>query len=976
MNIKLYNLRPGAILHLLLALSVIVCISLPAGAQEGLVTVSGRVIDRNGDPLAGVSLAEKGTIRGTSTAVDGYFRLTAAPGGTVSVFYLGYAPREIPVSELDGAVITLDEEARAIDDVVVVGYAVQKKVNLTGAVSALNMGDVTSGRPVTNLSSALSGLSPGLYVNQNTGRPNSDGATLMVRGRGTLNDSSPLVIIDGVEGSLGDVNAHDVESITVLKDASSSAIYGSRAANGVILVTTRQGREGRFTLSYNGYASVTRPPNVIKTVNNYADYMEYYNEALYNTDRSAKQQYSDEMIKLWRDNPGNPDQYPNTDWTREIFDTGLTHNHDLSFSAGSKGMSLYGSLGYLDNPGIVENSAYKRYTARVNVSAQVTGWLKLGINVSGKNGNADMGSKYMGSMFDAIGTPGIIYRAKDGRYGGIENPEENAQTHSPLYLINNRVGTIKGNEVSSRFTAQVSILENLSLEGALNYRYANTLEEETPRYDDLWSFRTNTIVYARNGNTYVRNRNTADKRVMMDVVARYGLEIVPRLSMNLLAGASQEKYKTRWFEATRYDLLEDRLGVINAATGDSATSGTASDWVMHSYFGRVNLAWDDKYLFEANVRADGSSRFAAGSGRWGIFPSFSVGWRMEQEEFLRSHGWLDILKIRASWGSLGNNSVGNYEYQSVYSQSNYILGNSLAEGVARLALANSALTWETTYVTNAGGDFGFFRSRLSGTVDVFDKDTRNILIELPAPLLVGTVSIPTQNSARVRNRGLELSLRWQDTVGEFAYWVGGNVSHVRNKVMKFKGDEANISGTSMIKEGYPINVQYVLAVDRIIQTQDDMMLVQQIIKNAPVDPETGLQKNPFAAFGTPTYGDFLYKDLNSDGIIDENDRYTVGNGNTPLLTYGIQLGGEFRNFDLSVLLQGTQGMKVLWNDNFHMGYINYGGVINRAVAEGAWREGMTDARYPRLLTSTNKINNQPSDFWVENKSYMRLKNIQ
>lgn len=944
-------------------------------AQDGNTGLSGKVVDRQGQPLAGVFVLEKGTQNGTTTDVDGKFALNVSPEDILLFSCLGYEDREVAASEAAKTFIVLNDSINVLDETVVVGYAVQKQVNLTGAVSSVAMDELLDGRPVTNLSAGLSGLSAGLYVNQNTGRPNGDGATLLVRGRGTLNNASPLVIIDGMEGDLGSVNPQDVESISVLKDASSSAIYGSRAANGVVLITTKKGSEGRFTVNYDGYVSIAEPSNVLETVSNYADYMDYYNEAVYNTDKSAKPQYSKEMIDLWRANQGNP-LYPNTDWTEEIFTTGVSQNHNLSFSAGTKRLSVYGSLGYLNNPGIVENSAFERYNARINVNAKVKEWLTFGINISGRVSTADIGSKYIGRMFDAIGTPGITYRSSDGRYGGIENPEENAQQHSPLYIINKNKGTINGRSFNSRFTGKVDILKNLSLEGAINYSYSSTVDEEYPQYEDLWSFRTNTVVYANSDKTYVFNASSNKQRFLSELILRYNTDFTEKFHFDFIAGTSQESYSEHNFNARKYDLLDDRLTVINGATGNAEANGAKTDWAMISFFGRVNLSWDDKYLFEANLRSDGSSRFKPGKTRWGIFPSFSLGWRISEESFLDSADWMDQLKVRASWGALGNNSVGNYEWQSVYGDDNYVLGNVVAPGVAQLALANSAITWETTYVTNLGVDFAFFNSKLTGTLDLFDKDTRNILIDLPAPQLVGNATIPTQNAARVNNKGVEMSLKWRGRSGDFNYFVGGNASWTRNRVVTFKGDEASIKGSNMIKEGYPINVQYVLAVDRIIQTYDDLLLVKQMQKDAPVDPATGQKKNPFAAYGTPEMGDFLYKDLNNDGIIDENDRYAVGNGNTPTWLFGLQFGFDWKGLDLSMLIQGNAGMEVLWMDEFNMGYLNYGDVISKNIAEGAWREGRTDASYPRLLTRTNTINNQPSDFWVENKSYARLKNIQ
>lgn len=322
------------------------------------------------------------------------------------------------------------------------------------------------------------------------------------------------------------------------------------------------------------------------------------------------------------------------------------------------------------------------------------------------------------------------------------------------------------------------------------------------------------------------------------------------------------------------------------------------------------------------------------------------------------------------------NSVGNYDYQAVYAASNYILNNTLNVGFAQTALSNAILTWESTYVTNLGFDFDALSTRLSGTIDFFNKNTKNILINLPAPLVVGNASIPKQNAAEVRNRGIEVTLGWNDKIGNVKYRINGNFSFVDNKVTKFKGKEKTISGANVIQEGLPINVQYVLAVDRIIQTDEDLALVQKMIDEAPIDEATGIKKNPFATFGTPSKGDLLYKDLNGDGIVDNDDKYTFGHGTAPRVNYGLSLGAEWNGFDLSVLLQGVSGYKVFWLDNYYRPVVVYGNHINKEIAEGRWYEGRTDATYPRLLQSSKTLNTQYSDFWVTDKSYLRVKNIQ
>lgn len=943
-------------------------------AQSELV-ISGKVVDEKNEPLIGATIRIKGQQTGTITDVDGLYSIKVQTKDVLLFSYIGYTLQEMEASKANGATIILMEDDKTLDEVVVVGYATQKKVNLTGSVSTVNLMEQAESRPMTSLSAGLAGLSSGLYVNQGSARPDNNGATLLVRGQGTLNNSSPLIIVDGAEGNINEINPQDVESISVLKDASSSAIYGSRAANGVILITTKKGAEGKASISYNGYVSFQKPSNTINTVNNYADYMEYYNEAAYNVDPTAKPVFSERKIAEWRVHSNEPYLYPNTNWADEVFSTGISTNHNLSFSAGSKSLKTFGSIAYLNNPGIIENSAYERFSARLNVQADLKPWITLGMNISGVKSTSEIGSKYMGSLFETIGTPGIVYRHFDGRYGAVENPEENQQKQSPLYHLNKYKGDIEVNNITSRFLGKIKVFKGLDIEASYTYRRNNTQEEEIPVYSDQWSFQSNTVVQLASGRTYVRNKNWTNTHHVADVVARFQRTFFEKLDVGVLAGASQEKDNVKWFEAKRYDLLASNLSVINGANGDSETSGTATDWVMRSYFGRINLSWSDKYLFEGNIRRDGSSRFHK-KHRWGLFPSFSLGWRMSEEKFLKSVNWINMMKLRLSWGALGNNAVDNYEYQSVYTKDNYVLGNAVVPGLSQKQLANAMVSWETTYVANIGLDFNLFGSKLDGSIDVFNKETRDILIDLPAPILVGNASIPTQNAARVRNRGFEMNLKWSHRINKVDYYLGGNFTFIDNKVTRFKGDERTISGTNMIQEGYPINIQYVLGVDRILQTDEDMLLVEKMINDAPIDPTTGQRVNPFASYGTPQKGDFLYKDINGDGVIDDNDKYPVGHGLAPRLTYGFSFGLEWNGFDIACLFQGNAGIKRYWQDQFYRGYVEYGNVINKEIAENSWREGITDAKYPRLLTNLDKKNAQPSDFWIQDKSYLRLKNIQ
>ncbi|WP_149239842.1 SusC/RagA family TonB-linked outer membrane protein [Dyadobacter sp. 32] len=941
--------------------------------------INGTVKDEKGETLPGVSIIIKGSSKGTTTDTDGNFSIETPDNADVLIFsFVGYTSQEVTIGNQTQLAVTLRQDNRSLDELVVVGYGTQKKVNLTGAVSTVDIGKETESRPITSLSAGLSGLAAGLSINQGSGRPGNDGATIRIRGQGTLNNSNPLVVIDGVIGDMNQLNPQDVETISILKDASSAAIYGSRAANGVVLITTKKGKAGEFKVNYNAFFSSAKPSNVVKTVSNYADYMELMNEGFKNSDPNATPIFSQGKINEWREDAGrNPIKYPNTEWTDEVFKKNMLQNHNISFSGGSNTIRYFGSFGYLNNPGIIERSTYKRYSARVNLETDVKPWLTLGTMLNGIVANTDISTNSIADVFTFSGAsiPGMVLRAPDGRFGSPNNPEDDPQANNALHSLYRNKGDIKMNKISSRFYGKLRPMKGLSIEGSFNYSLDDTLTRSQPVFNDRWNFYNNTVATAGTGRTSVTNNNTKNYNYYMDGLIRYDLTVAKHLAINAMVGASQEMYRRDWFSASKMDLIDPQLSVIDAATLDAAAGGNITDWAMRSYFGRINLNWKEKYLFEANLRSDGTSRFAKGSSRWGLFPSFSAGWRISEESFFKVD-WLPSLKVRASYGSLGNNSVKNYEYQAVYASANYILNNNLFVGFAQNALSNPALTWESTYITNLGLDFDLFNYKLGGSLELFDKKTKNILINLPAPLVVGNATIPTQNAAEVVNKGIELNLNYRDRIGDFNYRVGGNFTFVNNEVTRFKGKDRTISGTNLLQEGYAINTQYILSVDRMVQTEADMAVVQAMIANAPLDPVTGAKRNPFASYGTPQYGDFLYKDNNGDGIINDDDRVTVGNGTAPRISYGVNLGFDYKGFDFSMLVQGTSGLQVIWHDLYHTTGVRKGYQINETIAKERWYAGRTDATYPRMLNYTDVRNTRASDFWLQNKAYWRLKNIQ
>lgn len=941
--------------------------------------VRGVVTDNQGTPLPGVTIRVQGMNLGTMTDMNGQFTLSNVPSnGKLEVSYIGMVTQVLDIEGRSSLDVRLTEDVESLDEVVVVGYGSQKKVNLTGAVSSVDIGKVAVSRPITNLSSGLVGLASGLYVRNGSNDPGNN-ASLLIRGQGTLNNSSPLIIIDGVEGDISRIPPQDIENISVLKDAASSAIYGSRAANGVILITTKQGKRGKLSINYDAYYAAQKVGHLMPFVSNSVEWMELINEAAKNSKQS--QIYSDKNIQLWKEHANDdPILWPNSSWNDGVFRTANTMNHNLSASGGTEKIQSFISFNYANNPGIIENTAYSRYSIRANNKMQVTPWLNVGMNLHGTLTDKERGSSNLSSMFtnSILAIPTVTVKHPDGRLGGTQNIEDSQVARSGLAYVRALSGKNVSHTFNGRFFASLTPLKGLTIDGSYNYSFYVNKLTTIPQPIDLWNFQKEMLVEkGQRVNITVTNQESRYVRNFMDLTASYEKTFWGRLTARLMLGGSQEQYVSESFSASRSGLIDPALTQLNAATGDATASGGLSDWSMRSYFGRLNLNWDERYLFEANFRRDGSSRFI-GDNRWGNFPSFSAAWRISEEPFmklLRSQ-WLDNLKIRVSYGSLGNNSVGNYEAIPVLGSTKYVLNNLPVVGFYQSSIANSNLTWESTSVTNVGIDWSLWKNRFSGSLDLYHKMTNDILISLPAPFVLGTAGLPKQNAAKVRNRGLELSMSWKDKIGGFGYSIATNITYNRNKVIKFKGDEASYSGTTMLKEGLPINIQYLLKVDRIVESQADLDLIQKMIENAPIDESTNKKKNPFP-FGTPQLGDLLYKDMNGDGLVNLDDRVTMGHGPNPSWIYGISLSGDYKGFDASISMDGVLGIKQYFYNSYYTTQLRWSRIVNRDVANGRWYEGRTTpATYPRFVLEGDNRNFQSSDFWLEDVSFLKIRNIQ
>lgn len=961
---------------------------LAINAAQNLVSVKGQVKDNAGDPLIGAAIKVKGDAKiGTMTDINGNFTLSVPEGCTLEISCVGMLPQNVKTTKgVTVYDITLQEDATSLEEVVVVGYGQQKKVNLTGSVSSINAEKIAENRPISNISQALAGLAAGVNVTSTSNQPGNDNAKIRVRGVGTLNDAAPLVIIDGVESGINTVNPADIESMSILKDAASAAIYGSRAANGVILITTKKGTAGSIKVNYHGYVSFQSIRKTLTPVSNYADYMELVNEGMENTYGSKNYTFSDEVIAEWRAHPNDPLRYPNTDWIDATFKSSVSNNHIVSMTGGTDKIRFYSSFGYNHNPGVMANAGYTQYNARVNVDADVKKWLSLGVNANGYVGITQPGARAVEDIFKfaSATTPGMVFEAPDGRFGAMNNPEDDSQcaVNNPISRAHRIQGDTRRNNVRARFYGTLRPYDGVSITASYNYQMTDTESRNKPNFVQGWNFLTDEVTYDSTGKTSVSYSDGKVERYFWDVVGHYDKKFFERLNLNLMVGASNELYRSKSFSASKQDLIDLNLWALNAATGDANASGSSTEWAMRSFFGRINLNWDEKYLAEFNIRRDGSSRFAK-ERRWGTFPSGSIGWRMEKEAFMESlvDKGLNNLKLRASYGELGNNSIGNYDYQALYTNSNmsYVLGNALATGMAMSAIPNPLVTWEKTKVFDVGVDFSLFQNRLSVVGDYFNKKTSNILIALPAPAVHGTTSLPKLNSAGVTNKGFELSATWNDRIGEVIYGVSGNVTYVTNIVDKFRGkdrDGMSISGANLIWEGHSINSQYLLKVDRIIQTEEDLQIVKDMIENAPIG-SNGKQVNPFASYGTPQMGDLLYQDTNHDGIIDANDRVIVSDGPNPKWYMGLTLNASWKGIDFSMLMQAQLGAKQYWQSTaYNTPTVRYGYQINKEVADGRWYPGRTDATYPRLLQYQTTINQQASDFYLQNLAFLKIRNIE
>ena len=910
--------------------------------------INGVVFDGGlNEPLIGANVVVKGTTNGTVTDLDGKFTLEAAPNDILVISSIGFKSLEIKASDAAKGKITLQEDTQALDEVVVVGYGVQKKANLTGSVAHISAEAIES-RSVASVSAALAGQIPGVTAIQSSGAPGSQTASITIRGTNSINGGSPLVIVDGVPGSMNTIDPQDIESLTVLKDAASSAIYGVQAANGVILITTKKGKKGdKARINYSGSVAWSSPVALLKFLGA-GDYAMLYNEAVKNENPNAILPYTEEDIQNYRNGT-----LPDTDWYDETFKkNALETYHNLSINGGSEKTSYNASIGYTRQDGLIDVNKYDRFNGRISVDSDINKWLTAGLNVSGYRGTKNDGWEGYASLRQYCNRLAPIYPVynDDGSfyYSGLANPV--------AHLDNTGFTRQVDQQLNATAYAKVNILPELNVKALFSVRNDTRNNEG---FKKLLEYGTGNNTFnsgLREGYQKYYDWNWYTTQVLANYNKTFG-----KHSLTALAGFEQIYYNYKYTEATRKgggnDELTESLNTLDKSSQTNKNGG--HETARRSYFGRVQYDFNNKYLFEANLRADASSRFPKDS-RWGYFPSVSAGWRITEESFVKDADikWLSNLKIRAGWGQTGNEELSDSDiYPSIatYAYGSYMFGNSLYSTAYETRYVNSQLKWAT--VTNYEGaiEAGFLNNRLGFELAIYKKKTKDMLLYLPVQGVLG-MDAPAQNAGSMQNTGFDLSLFHNNRINkDFSYAVNLNIAYVKNKITDMCGTEGENPDDSKYwyLEGYALGSFYGYEAIGYFNTEEELA-------------------NDAKRTGTEQLGDIKYRDLNNDGKIDAaNDRKVIGK-DKPSWTGGLNIALYYKDFDFSAFFQGAFDVYGYYTGESSYAFYNSGKVLERHLDR--WTPENHNASYPRI-TKDSQINFSTSSFWLQDASYVRLKNI-
>lgn len=921
-------------------------------AQQQAKTVTGTVTDVSGEPIIGANIRIKGTTTGTITDIDGNFSIKAEPQSVIEVSYIGYLTQETVINNQKSIRFLLKEDTKTLDEVVVIGYGVQKKADLTGSVANINTEKLNT-QSNANIGQALQGKIAGVDIVSQGGAPGS-GTRIMVRGIGTLNNASPLYIVDGMYmNSIDHINPNDIASIDVLKDASSSAIYGSRAANGVIIVTTKEGS------NTEGKPIIDLSVNLgISTASKFLDMLDAKGWAEVTT--IARQAIGKPALDMATDLANKPDN----DWQDIMFRPALMQNYNLSVKGGGKYSTYYTGLGYFNQDGIVKGTNYQRYNIQ-SKNDYKRGIFSAGTNLiisfsHDKPLHQELRGGMIGTILQSVPTLEKYDDTREGGYGGTYGDVVNIP--HPLAIIDDNI--------MDRYNENVKIFANLyaqiELFKGLKYKLNLTPDFSFERYKNYLN--KYDFGLATNSITQLTERQRRRRNILVENLLTFDRTFGEH-KISALAGYTYQDSRFRHIQAYGEGLPQG-LEEIDAATTNRSNEGNSWRSVLTSILGRVFYSYQNKYLFTATIRRDGSSKFGK-NNRYGYFPSFSLGWNVAEEKFMENVHWLDQLKLRGGYGVLGNQEIDNYQYSSTITTGiNYPDGNGgLLQGAFPKNFANPDIKWEETAMTNVGIDFMAFNNRLSLTADYYVKNTKDILLTVPIPISSGGANDPIRNAGKIRNNGFEFNLGWMDQPNpDISYGINLIGSFNKNKVIAMGSESGSIKGgstnqnitTSETKAGYPIGGYWLISTAGYFNSQEE---VDAYAKD-------GKKIQPAAE-----PGDIKFVDANNDGVINDDDRVFQGSP-FPDFTFALNGNMRYKNFDLSIGLQGVLGNKIYNATRQTLEDVTKGSNFLASCLD-YWTPENKNASHPRLTwDDPNRNTRAESDRYLENGSYLRLRSVQ
>lgn len=965
---RIRRLKTGRRLIAVFILSFVCTVAVMAQS----IQVKGVVIEKTtGEPVIGATVMQKGTTHATVTDINGTFTLKADANSVLEIRFIGYVSYELKVKNAGPYRIELKDDNQTLDEVVVVGYGTQKKVNMTGSVSAVKIDEKISSRTITNVSSALSGLVPGLSVQQSSGMAGGSNSKLLVRGLGTVNNSDPLIVVDGMpDVDINRIDMNDIESISVLKDASSSAVYGSRAANGVILITTKTGKgNDKFSINYTGSVAFANPVKAYNTLTNYAKALTMHQWA----GRAGRTipTFKDGTIDEWMSmGMVDPIRFPNVDQLDWVTRNGNVQSHNVSASGSSDRHNFYLSIGYMDERGYMINNDNTRYNFRMNFDYNIRNNIKVGTRLDGQwtnmtyayaNGFVDYGNENVATSFAIAGL--LPYDSETRKYGGpmAEGEPTNVSNLYADYTSHNNIK--ERQEFNGNVYGEWTIISGLKarIDFSLSYYNQFLKSYSSPTGMELYNFQkdkpTHVFIPESSG---IKDASNQGYKTLTQASLRYDKTFGKHHKVSALFSYNEEYWFDRTMGAGRDDRIHSNITEINGAlTKTQFTRGNSEEEALRSYLGRINYALYDRYLFEMNFRVDGSSKFLPGH-QYGFFPSGSVGWRFSEEKFFEPlKKYVSSGKFRASYGTLGNNSgVNRYEQKETLAKTIYALnGNGLVTGFAVNKMINPDFTWEKTSVANLGIDLGFFNNKLMVEVDLYDRLTTGMIRPSSLSSILSGYAAPRVNMGDLRNRGIELNLKWQSAIQRFNYGASFNFSYNRDRLEKW--NDRLGPGNTYLNMPYIFN--YTMISSGIAQTWED-------IYNAPYHGNNNISP-----------GDLLYEDLNGDGQITGADKKAnpAINEQRPTANYGLNLFAEWHGFDINMLFQGSTGRKDYWMNRSNTVYV---GQNRYAFQEWHWNDTWNlNNRYsklPRMVSGNTPRTQEASSYWLQSLDYVRMKNLQ